>query len=477
MPEIPFGPGSSNNPIEDDWAKERNVPEITDLPNSVSAAVTAGKVVAITDNGGIATYDPSTRASDDVAFSDAVAHIENNASAGCIVFGASPSDGGRWVIESPVQQSDGDNASISIKQMAANSNFLSSANATITTTINDGSHMFILRGSSGPGGNINGIDVDLRGVDLNGNDAGVIKLRDVQKPHIRLGTVVDFAGDAVTFSSRCFEWRLADSQFGPANATARCVVTSDPESAGGAGSSPDDGVVGQFCSVETSHDVGIYVGGGTNRVTINGQWEGAEGRAEIDIPSGSSSVIIDDGTVIARTSNGAHGVYHDGGFASIAPGMIQNASGDAIRIGANAGRYKISPDIHINGESGDAVNIQQSVSSGGATSQVPYAGSFPGSTVTYPATPWLSLQHPDGWRLISEGTASVAANSIEDVDDFVGQQGVEKRAVVWPQTDDVDSRLAYGIGSRGGGATQDKLWVEEKEGNAIDVNYKVYNRS
>ncbi len=444
-----------------------------DVPQSIHANLSQGHCVGLGANGNVISANPDGYASDDAAIQAVNDWLSSNSVPGGDIYipAAHPSKS-EWVIENTVIVGDPDEAS----RVRNNLYFVGfpyrvDASGHMTTTINDGSQMFRVVGDTGNsatrgftwrGGTFN----------LGGNNAGLVSFEYVTNVDIALEWLKDFRGDGVVFDSRAYEAVFRRCRFKPddpqSTPTANCIVFQNSYGT----QAPAQVMIGEGVNTDGDHNVSVLYRDPMPSAYIAGKYEGANGRATIDVgdPGGPSCVFITPKAHIGNNHSGAHGVYFDGYKAIIAPSYVTQVDGDGIVING-AKTCTISNDISYNSVGGDAIVVNENQSTSRVVVPHEAVVGQGNETVNYPDAPWYAVRYQNGWRLFDEGTTTIPAGESRAVTNFGSGAGGEHYGTIEFASDPTNNvELAQRVGWNAS-ADNPSFIIEETTGSG-DANVR-----
>jgi len=449
------------------------------VPKSVFAALTSGHPVAIHPEAGAKSVDPSNTGK--YQTHDAALQALNDwlyeaggVNAGTVFLPGRPADGGKWVIENTVTWGkDDDYHRVRVRGFGFNR-----AGAVITTTIDDGSPLFLWTGDTTNGYTIRGVECTGLDFDLGGFNNIAAKFLRCNYWKFQAREIRNIGGYGVIVDSASYDWLIDDTNFVGGDSGGIGIAFRDSLNWQGGG--PGDGALGPGVSMMQGFSECVKWESATAKIDVYGHYEGASGRAVLDLGAGSAKAAITQGTHINSSTNGAHAIYHDGGTCLIAPAQISGVDGDGVHIGPDGTGYAISPLTKFNGVTGDAIYVPGEPATNDTTI-VPYEETVNGS-VTYPEGPWYQLRYPDGKRLQfsskNQGTVTVAAGGQAALNKHVGNAGQKTADVETWLESDPNAEVSYEVIRTWNNVDKkQRVNVSETSGNAgIEVGYRILTR-
>jgi len=453
----------------------------TDTAQSVTANLSQGYCVGLAANGNIISADPDDYASDDAAIQAVNDWLAGRTVPGGNIYipAAHPSKT-EWVIENTVVVGDpAESSRIRCNLFFVGYPYQVDATGHMTTTIDDGSQMFRVVGDTVGGSATRGFTWRGGTFNLGSNDAGLVRFEYVTNVDLAYEWLKDFQGDGVVFDSFAFEPVFRRCRFKPddgqATPTANCIVFENSYGT----AAPAQAMIGEGVNTDGTHNVSILYRDPMPSAYIAGKYEGAAGRATIDVddPGGPSCVFVTPKAHIGDTRDGAHGVYFDAYKCVIAPSYVTQISGDGIVVDGVTSGW-VSPYISYNAVTGDAINV----SDPGATNRLVVPREFTVGerdvdTVNYPADGWLGIIYPDGWQKFRTGSDTITANTTQVVETFGRASTGTRHYAEWsfdaaPAGDvDIDMRIGYDVGDG-----HPSLIFENLSGNDADISWTLYTK-
>lgn len=456
-----------------------------DVPQSVHANLSQGHCVGLGIDSNIISADPDDYATDDAAIQAVNNWLASNSNPGGNIYipAAHPSKT-EWVIENTVVVgAPAEDDRISNNLFFVGYGYQVDGTGHMTTTIDDGSQMFRVVGNTGNsatrgftwrGGTFN----------LGGNNAGLVSFEYVSNVDIALRWLKDFTGDGVVFDSRAYEAVFRRCRFKPddpqTTPTANCIVFENSYGA----EAPAQVMIGEGVNTDGDHNVTVLYRDPMPSAYIAGKFEGANGRATIDVTGAASCVFVTPKAHIGNNHNGAHGVYFDGYKAVMAPSYVTQVDGDGIVVDG-AKICTISEDISYNSVTGDALVVNENSSTSRVV--VPHESvvgqgeetvSYPDADVAGANNPWRGVRYHNGWQVFREGDSTVPAGTSETVTAYGNTTEEEYFATVEfnskPTTSvELAQRIGYDTNT-----DHPALIIEETTGAAdADIHWRLFRRA
>lgn len=436
--------------------------------NSVSAALQRGYVAAVHPSEGVAVVDPRDTATDAAALQAANDYLAvKTQNSGEVFVPALKPDGSMWEIESTVVWGDSSDSTAYINPHGVGFN----RDVAVGTTISDGSPVFKFVGDTTNGISRKGMRSTGFSFALGGSNATPVMVQCVNNWYIGYERVAGFAATGFQIDGLCTEWQLECNRVASGDTGAKYV---DITNTVGTPTATTDGYIGPRWQAGGDHDVGLSTHLDSEKLTIAGKWEGATGRAELDL-TGGVNVVTDECHVTGGGNDpGVHGIYAESGVNVLRPAFVSGWDGDGIHVNASSGEFYIDPAIHFSDITGDNLGLGNLDPDHAI---IPYESSVVGKqteTVTYPSPPWQRIYHPDGFRLYREDTTTVSGKTLAE--GFAGNK-FERNRLEWTVAadpgSDAELRELLGWDSANG---HKKLLFEELTGTTVDVDWRLYRR-